>query len=69
MQDFGPLMSALGHKRTYAPQKAMSALPPIIDCVFRHVCIGPKADIGRYSFDHFVGAASSLQHAGIHNSA
>jgi hypothetical protein len=24
----GPL-SALGHKRTYAPQQAMSALPPI----------------------------------------
>jgi hypothetical protein len=22
-------MSALGHKRTYAPQQAMSALPPI----------------------------------------
>jgi len=22
-------MSALGHKRTYAPQQAMSAIPPI----------------------------------------
>ena len=25
----GPPMSALGHKRTYAVQKDMSALPPI----------------------------------------
>jgi hypothetical protein len=27
MQDFGPLMSALGQKQTFAPQKVMSALP------------------------------------------
>ena len=26
MQDFGPPMSALGHKRTYAVQQPMSAL-------------------------------------------
>src|SRR5262249_61944304 len=38
-------MSALGHK--FAPQEAMSALPPNsdIDCIFRHVCFGPDADI------------------------
>ena len=29
MQEFGPPMSALGQKQTYAPQQAMSALPPI----------------------------------------
>jgi hypothetical protein len=29
MQDFGPLMSALGHKPTCAAQKSMSALPRI----------------------------------------
>src|SRR5262249_32257503 len=33
-------MSALGHKRTYAPQQAMSALPPIAT---------EKADIGNQS--------------------
>jgi hypothetical protein len=27
----GQSMSALGHKRTFAPQKAMSALPPKAD--------------------------------------
>ena len=39
-------MSALGQKRTYAPQKAMSALPPKADkCGARgYVCFGPKAD-------------------------
>jgi hypothetical protein len=31
MQDFGPLMSALGQKQTFAPQKVMSALPPKAD--------------------------------------
>ena len=33
-------MSAKGHKQIYAPQKAMSALPPIATA---------KADIGRLS--------------------
>jgi len=44
-------MSALGHKRTYAPQKAMSALPLIADiCVAQaHVRFGPKADLRRGS--------------------
>ena len=40
-------MSALGHKRTYAVQKGMSALPPIADmCSAKgHVRFVPKADI------------------------
>jgi hypothetical protein len=53
-------MSALGHKRTFAPQKAMSALLPIATAkadfralppkpdvcgTNRHVCFGPEADI------------------------
>jgi hypothetical protein len=40
-------MSALGQKQTYAPQKAMSALPPKADMcsALGHVCFGPKADI------------------------
>jgi hypothetical protein len=49
-------MSALSQKRTCAPQKVMSALPPKADmCVaLAYVCFGPKADIA--SFDHLVGA-------------
>ena len=40
-------MSALGHKQTFAVQKAMSALPPKADMcgANRHVCFGPIADI------------------------
>ena len=40
-------MSALGHKRTFAVQNAMSALPPIADmCSAQaHVCFVPIADI------------------------
>jgi hypothetical protein len=40
-------MSALGHKRTYAPQQAMSALPPKADMcgAASDVRFGPKADI------------------------
>src|SRR5262249_35480027 len=40
-------MSALGQKRTYALQKAMSALPPKagICGALAHVRLGPKADI------------------------
>ena len=48
-------MSALGHKRTYAVQKAMSALPPKsghVQCT-SHVCFVPIADIAL--LDHFVG--------------
>jgi hypothetical protein len=43
----GTPMSALGHKRTFAPQKAMSALPPKADMcgATRDVRFGPKADI------------------------
>src|SRR5262249_6101287 len=51
------VVSALGQKQTFAVQKGMSALPPNsdIDCVFRYVCFGPKADI-TCLFDHLVGA-------------
>jgi hypothetical protein len=40
-------MSALGQKRTFAPQKAVSALPPKADICSApaHVRFGPKADI------------------------
>ena len=40
-------MSALGHKRTFAVQNGMSALPPIADMCSakRHVRFVPKADI------------------------
>ena len=40
-------MSALGHKRTFAVQNAMSALPPKADMcsATRHVRFVPKADI------------------------
>ena len=40
-------MSALGHKRTYAVQKGMSALPPKadIDWKLSHVHFVPIADI------------------------
>src|SRR5262249_49831963 len=39
-------LSALGHKRTFAAQKVMSALPPKADIcsALAHVCFGPKAD-------------------------
>jgi hypothetical protein len=42
-------MSALGQKRAFAPQKAMSALPPKADmCVATaYVCFGPIADIDK----------------------
>ena len=45
----GRLMSALGHKRTFAMQKCMSALPPKADmCSAQaHVRFVPKADIGQ----------------------
>ena len=40
-------MSALGHKRTFAPQKAMSALPPKADMcgATRYVRFVPIADM------------------------
>jgi hypothetical protein len=40
-------MSTLGQKRTFAPQKVMSALHPKADTcgATAHVCFGPKADI------------------------
>ena len=56
-------MSALGHKRTFAVQKGMSALPPKADMcgALAHVCFVPIADIPRTNlvrqlFNHFVGA-------------
>jgi hypothetical protein len=44
-------MSALGQKRTFAPQKVMSALPPKADmcCATRNVRFVPMADIANYS--------------------
>jgi len=49
MQDFGPLMSALGHKRTFAVQNGMSALAPIADICSAQADIRfvPIADIDR----------------------
>jgi hypothetical protein len=49
-------MSALGHKRTFVPQKVMSALPPKADMcgANRHVCFGPKADIAARLLNHLV---------------
>jgi len=40
-------MSALGHKRTFAVQNGMSALPSRADIcsATRDVCFGPKADV------------------------
>ena len=54
-------MSALGQKRTWHDQIAMSALPPIADIPRRNLNVrfGPKADILRCRrtslFDHLVG--------------
>jgi hypothetical protein len=49
-------MSALGHKRTFALQYAMSALPSKADMcgALAHVRFGPIADIRRRLFDHIV---------------
>ena len=46
-------MSALGHKRTFAAQKAMSALPPKADMcgATRDVRFVPIADITSYAGD------------------
>jgi hypothetical protein len=54
-------MSALGHKRTWRLQFAMSALPPKADIRPRDqdVCFGPIGDI-RLLFDHLVGARDEL---------
>ena len=48
-------MSAMGHKRTYAAQKGMSALPPKAGMCSApaHVCYVPKADI----HESWMGAA------------
>ena len=47
-------MSALGHKRTFAPQNAMSALPPKADMcsALCDVCFVPIADM-RGLREHF----------------
>jgi hypothetical protein len=52
-----PSMSALGHKRTYAAQKGMSALPPKADIrgTNKNVRSVAEADTGRL-LDHLVGA-------------
>jgi hypothetical protein len=46
----GP-MSALGQKQIFAPQKAMSALPPKADMcgALAHVCLVPIADIAPFT--------------------
>src|SRR5262249_32700828 len=53
-------MSALGHKRTFATQKGMSALPPKADMcgAVAHVRFGPKADMAKTRKD----AAVSRHH-------
>ena len=58
-------MSALGHKRTCALRKAMSALPPKADMcgATKDVRFGPIADIP-HSFDYFIGG---YQQAGWHS--
>ena len=50
-------MSALGHKRTYALQNVMSALPPKADMcgALADVRLVPIATVSRF-FDYFVGA-------------
>jgi hypothetical protein len=50
-------MSALGHKQTFAVQKAMSALPLKADMcgALAHVRFVPEADIKSRSLDYFVG--------------
>jgi hypothetical protein len=49
-------MSALGHRRTFALQWTMSALPLKADMcgALAYACFGPIADISP-SFDHLVG--------------
>ena len=51
-------MSALGHKRTFAPQTVMSAIPLKVDICSApaRVRFVPIADIGPTLFDHLVGA-------------
>ena len=53
-------MSALGHKRTYAVQKGMSASHPKADMcgATRDVCFGPEADIAPYSISSSAGPSS-----------
>jgi hypothetical protein len=49
-------MSALGQKRTFAPQTVMSAISPKADMcgATTDVCFGPEADIGRRLFNHII---------------
>jgi hypothetical protein len=48
-------MSALGHKRTFATQKAMSALPPIADIGCCRCRSEPIADIDSITSSARVG--------------
>jgi hypothetical protein len=52
----GPLMSALGQKRTLRGVRSMSALPPKADIAERdrHVRFVPKADIGTAKKHHSI---------------
>src|SRR5262249_16709757 len=60
-----PKMSALGHKRTCAVQKAMSALPPIATSIAFSVCpLWAKSGHSSHSFDHLVGAAKQRKRYG-----
>jgi hypothetical protein len=56
----------LGQKQTFAPQKAMSALPLKADMrsALAHVCFGPKADIDMLSLDHVVSTSKKCRRHG-----
>jgi hypothetical protein len=60
-------MSALGQKRTWRDQIAMSALPPKADIPRRNlnVCFGPKADILGCSEEHPYSIASPAAQAWV----
>jgi hypothetical protein len=56
-------MSALGHKRTYAAQKVMSALPPKADIcgATRDVRFVPIADLGSERHATFFATSDAMR--------
>ena len=60
-------LSALDQKQTFAPQKAMSALPPKADMcsATRDVRYGPKADIKPYSITFVAARAVSANGSAV----
>src|SRR5215471_6510262 len=56
-------MSALGHKRTFAPHQPMSALPPKADTcsALADVCFGPIADISERLFQNHIGSSEQCR--------